>query len=123
MNEAQKICAAKKDFADALYSSNVFPMWKRNNYGTATRVRIILNKNSKQICVRASDIFLVFGEQNIKPANAYRFNRVIMKPVSEKLKITKISGIKYSVEYIAEYIVPFVSMSASDMSAAAYSLA
>ena len=38
MNEAQKICAAKKDFADALYDSNIFPMWKRNNYGTATRV-------------------------------------------------------------------------------------
>ena len=28
-----------------------------------------------------------------------------------------------SAEYIAEYVVPFVSMSASDMSAAAYSLA
>lgn len=37
--------------------------------------------------------------------------------------LVKISGIKYSVEYIAEYVVPFVSMSASDMSAAAYSLA
>lgn len=123
MNEAQKICAAKKDFADALYDSNIFPMWKRNNYGTATRVRVSLNKNSKQICVRASDVFLVFGEQNIKPANAYRFNRVMMKPVSEKLEITKISGIKYSVEYIAEYVVQFASMSASDMSAAAYSLA
>lgn len=47
----------------------------------------------------------------------------MMKPVSEKLEITKISGIKYSVEYIAEYVVPFASMSASDMSAAAYSLA
>lgn len=58
MNEAQKICAAKKDFADALYDSNIFPMWKRNNYGTATRVRVSLNKNSKQICVRASDAFL-----------------------------------------------------------------
>lgn len=97
--------------------------WKRNNYGTTTRVRVSLNKNSKQICVRASDIFLVFGEQNIKPADAYRFSRVMMKPVSEKLEVTKISGTKYSVEYIAEYVVPFVSMSASDMSAAAYSLA
>ena len=47
----------------------------------------------------------------------------MMKPVSEKLEVTKISGTKYSVEYIAEYVVPFVSMSASDMSAAAYSLA
>lgn len=37
--------------------------------------------------------------------------------------IGKISGTKYSAEYIAEYVVPFVSMSASDMSAAAYSLA
>lgn len=27
MNEAQKICVAKREFADALYSSNVFPMW------------------------------------------------------------------------------------------------
>ena len=123
MNEAQKICVAKREFADALYSSNVFPMWKRNNYGTATRVRVSLNKNSKQICVRASDIFLVFGEQNIKPADAYRFSRVMMKPVSEKLEVAKISGAKYSVEYIAEYVVPFVSMSSSDMSAAAYSLA
>lgn len=123
MNEAQKICAAKKDFADALHDSNLFPMWKRNNYNTATRVRISLNKNNKQICVRASDVFLVFGEQNIKPTDAYRFNRVMMEPISEKLEVTKISGIKYSVEYIAEYIVPFTSMSASDMSAAAYSLA
>ena len=123
MNEAQKICAAKKDFADALYDSNLFPMWKRNNYNTATRVRISLNKNNKQICVRASDVFLVFGEQNIKPTDAYRFNRVMMEPISEKLEVTKISGIKYSVEYIAEYIVPFTSMSASDMSAAACSLA
>lgn len=119
----KKYVQQKKDFADALYDSNIFPMWKRNNYGTATRVRISLNKNSKQICVRASDVFLVFGEQNIKPTNAYRFNRVMMKPVSEKLEITKISGIKYSVEYIAEYVVPFASMSASDISAAAYSLA
>lgn len=94
-----------------------------HNYGTATRVRISLNKNSKQICVRASDIFLVFGEQNIKQVDSYRFDRIMMEPVSEKLNVTKISGIKYSVEYVAEYVVPFKSMSAFDMSAAAYSLA
>lgn len=123
MNEAQKICVAKREFADALYDSNIFPMWKRNNYGTATRVRLSLDKNSKQICVRASDVFIVFGKQNIKPTDAYRFDRVMMEPASERLEVTKISGIKYSVEYIAEYVVPFVSMSASDMSAAAYSLA
>ena len=37
--------------------------------------------------------------------------------------IGKISGTKYSVEYIAEYVVLFASMSVSDMSVAAYSLA
>lgn len=37
--------------------------------------------------------------------------------------IGKIFGTKYSPGYIAEYVVPFASMSASDMSAAAYSLA
>lgn len=37
--------------------------------------------------------------------------------------IGEISGTKYSVEYIAEYVVLFASMSVSDMSAAVYSLA
>ena len=37
--------------------------------------------------------------------------------------IGKIFGTKYSVEYIAEYVVLFASMSVSDMSAAVYSLA
>lgn len=39
MTEAQKISIAKREFADALYDSNLFPMWKRNDYGTATQLR------------------------------------------------------------------------------------
>lgn len=123
MTELQKICAARKVFTDTLHDSNIFPMWKKNNYEASIRVKVSLDKNNKRVCVRASDVFLVFGKQNIKQASTYRFKQIVMIPDSEKLKVTRISGIKYSVEYIAEYIVPFTSMSASDMFAAAYSLA